>query len=41
MCAPRGFSRPLAALILLDVSTDTTSSSRLASDRDPSARSRT
>jgi hypothetical protein len=39
MCTPRGFSLTLAALLLLDVSTDTTSSSRLASDRDPSARS--
>jgi len=39
MHTPRGFSRPLAALLLLDVSSDTTSSSRLATGRDPSARS--
>ena len=34
---PRGSSRPLAALLLLDVSSDTTSSSRLARSCDPSA----
>jgi len=33
----RGPSRPLAALLLLDVSSDTTSSSRLAIGRDVSA----